>query len=986
MSTAKAGGSAKVASSGATGHGAPGGAELRRFLGWDRPALPLASAALIDAYRHGDAIDMAGATVVLPGARAGRRLKELLVQAASDLHARLLPPRIVTVGQLPELLHESELPLAGDVLRVRLWARALARMPADARAELYSAPPPADDLRGWTTLAAGVDRLHRDAGSAGLRFAEVAEHCADGLLWDDGARWRALSAAQSMYERELSAVGFADPDLARIEALASGRIAARSAIWLVGVAELPELTRRMLRAAVSAGAAVRALVHAPESEADAFDGLGCVRSEIWADREVPVHDERIVVAARPGDQAGAAAAVLAGLDGRYGPDEVVIAVPDPELESYLDQRLAAAGVESRAADGVPVEQTAPFRLLEAAAESLDGARFEALAGLARHPDVAAWLRDRASADRSAALPDRWLERLDEFYGAHLPERLVPGPAEPDQRSAGAVRALRRAVEDGLLEGLRGRAPISAWAEAALRVLERVYADRPLDGSPRAQRLLAACEAIARAAGELRRLPPEVDEPCTAADGIRLVLDACRGATVAPDQRREAVELLGWLELHLDDTPVGIVTGFNEPFVPESVNAHPYLPNALRTRLGLVDNERRYARYAYQLTAMLASRAELRLIAGRRTASGDPLRPSRLMFAVQGPALARRIRRFYGSEQAQPADRRPRVALVPAPPPAAPSASGFRLPPDPVIRVDPFPATIPVTAFASLLRDPYRWALERLLRLSAMDDTARELDGGAFGSLAHTVLERFGRSPAAGSDDEATVRGALHGLLDEAAAAGYGPAAHPAVRVQVELLRARLDAFAGWQARRVADGWRIVGVECFTPRDGVAWDVDGAPVRLSGRIDRIDHHASSGRWQVLDYKTSERARTPEDNHLAGRKGDRRWVDLQLPLYRHLLPEVADADGARPGASAADGAVEYGYLLLPRDAEGTGERIADWDAEQLEQADETARAVVRLLRAGELRFDPDARGYPDDPFDALLGRGHLGAPEQAEEEQS
>ena len=36
--------------------------------------------------------------------------------------------------------------------------------------------------------------------------------------------------------------------------------------------------------------------------------------------------------------------------------------------------------------------------------------------------------------------------------------------------------------------------------------------------------------------------------------------------------------------------------------------------------------------------------------------------------------------------------------------------------------------------------------ERLLRLEAIDDSLRELDGRAFGNLAHEVLREFGRCP------------------------------------------------------------------------------------------------------------------------------------------------------------------------------------------------------------------------------------------------
>ena len=78
-----------------------------------------------------------------------------------------------------------------------------------------------------------------------------------------------------------------------------------------------------------------------------------------------------------------------------------------------------------------------------------------------------------------------------------------------------------------------------------------------------------------------------------------------------------MELLDWLELPLDDAPVVMLTGFNEGLFPESVQGHAFLPDALRTRLGLIDNRRRFARDAYRLTTVLHSKESVRLIAGRR---------------------------------------------------------------------------------------------------------------------------------------------------------------------------------------------------------------------------------------------------------------------------------------------------------------------------------------------------------------------------------
>ncbi len=103
-----------------------------------------------------------------------------------------------------------------------------------------------------------------------------------------------------------------------------------------------------------------------------------------------------------------------------------------------------------------------------------------------------------------------------------------------------------------------------------------------------------------------------------------------------------MELLGWLELTLDDAPVLLLTGVHDGRVPESVNGDPFLPNAVRTRLGLLDNDRRYARDCYALQVMLHAREHIRILTNHYNSEGSPQTPSRLLLAVQPNDLANRI--------------------------------------------------------------------------------------------------------------------------------------------------------------------------------------------------------------------------------------------------------------------------------------------------------------------------------------------------------
>lgn len=960
----------------------------RTFLGWNAPALPAAAALLCERYHRNDALRMDDALVVVPGGRAGRRLKELLLERADDLGLPLIPPRVVTVGAVPELLIEPDRPLLEPPRSRLVWLETLRQSSQERLEPLFARLPAPDAVRDWAGLAREVDALHISAASAGLRFEEVAERCGDLPLFDDRERWTVLAELQRAYEDRVAALGLSDRHLERLRRRPlSGD--APTDVWLVAVSDMPPVIHRLLADAATERRVV-ALVHAPENRADAFDTLGCVATEAWLGEHVPIPEERLEVVDRPEHQAACAAAFMAGLGGDYAAEEVAVAVPDASVVPYLEERLEAVGVPTRNAAGDRLDRTAPYRLLGAIADWLDGGRFEALAALARHPD----LESLVGTGPAVA--------LDAYFNEHLPAqargafRSMGGKAEHRE----AAESVRAAVEE-LVQPLNGSRRLGEGVAAALEVLGRVYGKRDLvPHRPGDRRLLQSLERLARAADALRGLPPSLDPACTPATAIRMVLDEAAGDAIPPDPDRSAVELLGWLEMQLDDAPVAVVTGLNEPFLPGSVTAHAFLPNSLRTHLGLLDNDRRYARDAYQLTAILHARKEVFLISGRRSTTGDPLRPSRLLLAADPETVARRVRRFYdddrvdeGGGAGEGADetkrgRDPSGAPAGNGKPAgdrsgASLASGFRLPPQPILELEAPISRLRATDFSRLLADPYSFALERALKLEPVDDDAQELDGLGFGWLAHRVLEAFGRreeplnqpgEAVVDETDPAAVAQYLDRLLDQAFDGRYGDAAHIAARVQREQLRARLHRFAVWHAGWISDGWQVQAVECSTPKEGLPMMVDGEPMNISARIDRVDYHPGRGEWAVFDYKTSDRGDGPEKTHRKGRK-EKEWVDLQLPIYHWLLPQLQGDEGP-VAPSARPDRIRLGYVLLPRDLECVGEEMADWGQAELEEALDVARDLIRLVRQGRFEFDADTRArWPDPRMEALLGRGQL-----------
>lgn len=882
----------------------------RHFIDWNAPALPAVTDYLLGAadQRAGEA-DLSRVVVVVPGRRAGRRLRELLIDRTAG---RCRPPRVLTINDLPELLYEPKLPFASELVQRLAWAEALRSMDAGAVRGLIPALPHAGDVSGWLSLAELLWQQHRNLAGDGLDFGAVVRLGPTLEHFDELPRWHVLCEVQQRYLRTLDALGLWDVQTARRVAVEKREFQCEFDIVLVGTTDLNRLQRQMLDQIADR---VTAVIHAPPDRADWFDEHGCVIPDRWEPAPIDFDPDRLTVVAGPLEQADAVARRLGELDGRHRADDVTIGLTSDLLAPPVQRVLAECGVASRWVVGRPLTESAPCRLLEAVADYLEDGRTSQFTALARHPDLSAWLHRQG-------VPDEWLAALDEFIERHAPQKLAGRMNDPP-----AVYHARRYVQTLLAELQEPPQPLSAWSAPLAKLLQTVYDDVEFDPARHADRTrIDALDSLQGMLREHTAVPASLSPTVDAAAALRLLLGELEGKHAASPAEEAAIDLLGWLELPLDDAPVLLLAGMNEGLVPESVTADPFLPDRLRTALGLLDNRRRYARDAYALTALLHSRERIALIAARRDLRGDPLAPSRLLLASDPETVAQRVLAFYRPAEEEP----PPLAGVLQ---STRDKSGFAVPRPPA---GPAPlTTLGVTAFRDYLASPYRFYLKHILRLKTVDDDAEELTALAFGNLAHGALKAFGESDLRSSTDADAIHQFLVAALGKIATDTYGAERMMAVEIQLKQAEVRLRAFAAWQAEWARQGWRIVHTE--VAPDGVEFDLgDGRTIRLKGRIDRIDRHAETGAWTIFDYKTGERAETPEKAH---RSGDD-WIDLQLPLYRHLAAPLGVA-----------GHVQLAYIRLPRDTNQVGELIAQWTDADLSQADDVARDVARRILDGD-----------------------------------
>lgn len=971
---------------------------FRHFLGWDTPGLPLAADFLVNRYAHDDQLDLSNVILVFPGRRAARRMLELLLERAEHQFPGLMPPRMVTFQTFPELLYVQKQQLADDLTQLLVWKKALTVVPKQKITTVISTLPGEDSLTAWMKLCETLRKQHDELAAEGLDFDDVYRMLAERGDRTEAERWAALRCIQLEYLRQMDALQLWDRQTARLFAVDENECHTDSDILLIGTVDMNGIVKKMLS---QVSDRVTTLIHAPEEAEEEFDDFGCLIPERWKDRQIDVPDSMTSVVDGPGDQAAAVNDFLSAVNGQYRADDIAVALGDEALVPVIEQGLQAAGVAGRWPVESTVRASRPWRLLESVVAHLSTAQngqppdFVSMSDLVRHPDVGAFVQKHLESIKVDS--PQWLAEFDRYLARHLqpyPGQLL-GPSDRSTVVAGichAVEALltqlvpsdRRTVRSlkqkrpatrpeletrqqllftdasesevkAVHSELMQRRPLTDWAHGCLRLLQVIYEDYETGLDTRRDDSMATgIESLTEFSEILQAIPSGIVPVCTAAQAIPVLLLQTADGNVPAPPNEAAIDLMGWLEVPLDDCPVVIVAGFNEGRIPQSATTDVFLPNSMRSQLGLTDNQRRYARDAWALETLLHNRSSVRFVAGRRDTEGDPLKPSRLWFAGDRSRIAKRVKEFYAghSNEEEHSDDEFNAAQDES------RSPGFIVPAPATALV--VPEHISVTSFRDFIDCPYRYIMRRELRLQTEEDRPHELDGRAFGNLVHTVLSQFAETDYIHATQPETVTEVLLDLFWKAATREYGRRRSATVAVQLQMIAERLQAFAEWQTGQVSKGWIIRHSE--VTLEAEIEDSKGRPVRISGRIDRIDHNRQKGEWRVLDYKTGESRKRPQEVHY--RKGE--WVDLQLPLYRLLIEPLE-----------LKGSIWLGYVNLPGDLKYLGESMANWSEEQLQSAWQTAREIAAQILDLEFTAIRSTTGTMNDDYsrvcqDTVVGR--------------
>ncbi|MDO4569681.1 MAG: PD-(D/E)XK nuclease family protein [Planctomycetia bacterium] len=995
----------------------------RTFLGWETPCIPTLVDHLLARYlaEGAEYVDFSNFTLIFSSRFANRLFLKCLADNAYRLGVTIDPPHVRMLGDFPELLYPQKRPFASPLTQQIVWMKAIQkvrRLDQKLVQRVFPILPDETDFLGWMDLGKQLAEIYQELAREAVDFEQVWVFCQDSqksspairIPDEEFYRWKGLAKIQQEYHRFLDETGEWDRQSARLFALKNFDLTplpADSRVALVGCVDLNNIQRKFLR---HIAAQTEVFIFAPESFAERFDDDGCLADHAWKRLEPALNDKLKSIATQvvsAEDEAQLVASWVLERAAQRAPEEITIGTADESLEPTLFQILRLGGIPTGRALQKELGSTQTWKLLSCFNDCIESAEipssfdrrnvekiaftpsYETFAALVRHPDFADYLKN------ACQIEGNWISELDEYYNLYLPEKMpvVDRLAFKMEKSFPALFAVAREVYALMDEALQEFSTFDTLLSIVMRFLRKVYCWRPFYHSDdeRENIVVRSCIDINRAFVEYLSLPQSLthDLRLSLPDAFRLALSRMREKTVSFAPLGDSINFVRWLDLVFDTAPSIILVGLNEGIVPESINEHIFLPNELRRLLKVKTNENRFQRDLYYLSLLLARGCDFKVVFARMSIEETPLLPSRLLLTDESDALAKQAEAYFGDPPEQPTHQ-------PSNPLHAPS--GGTPVEFPEVYTIPVPAssmppreTMSVSEFASYLQNPYLYYLQHVERLAPADDEANELGPAQFGTLAHAVLERFGRHEIARWGDQSSqklpafpaefsteawdeetkiLEDLLRTYLDEEFARHFDADTQAVVFIQKEQLADRMRFFARQQARRTCEGWRIAAVELsfndvlLRSEGGRGEPIDfgdNLPMFLRGKIDRIDYHPEKKEWVVWDYKTSEKKIHPEEKHHS--KMLRKinaftpdlWEDLQLPLYRHLILSSRYSSDERlaPARAIDPDQLRFGFISLPK-KDDVEFLLASWSPSHFASANEKAEEIARAVRKGDFPF--------------------------------
>ncbi|MGA1205630.1 MAG: PD-(D/E)XK nuclease family protein [Opitutales bacterium] len=891
--------------------------EIRRhYIGWKKPFILEFSQRLL--AEAGGERSLDEWLIWVPSARAGRHILNELFQADDEVEA-FHPPRLMTPAQFTASL-KSGPGVASETQRLFAWKTVIMKAGEERLRPLFPFIPEENRTDWAYGVASQLIRMRDRLGEEGSHFVDIPQR-APGM---DSARWECLGKLEQAYCAELSKLGLRDPDQ-HLQARCREALIQQpfKRLLVAGILNLSRRQRELVGKLQELGVAVDFYLPVPEELAGTLDPLGRPMPEFWKSRAVPgaLLESRIH---RAPDPRILTRRVLDLADLYSGSvDALVVGAPEEETSRFLVERSRLTSSPFYAPQGTPLARTGMGRLIALVLECGNDPSLDQLLALLQHALLRKWAR---SAGLDVGLIERAILRLKKDHLLSSVSRMK----DPALKPIGAIASVKEFLEavNGLtqLAGGGQSLPESVW-----KMLQTVVRCGKL--SPSQVQVFGQIEEI------LQDLNSEfghllLDHP----DQRALLENQLKSHQFYPERESGERPVAGWLELPWELAPHLVILGLPDSEVPGRDMEDSILTPTLCRACCFYGPDDAVAFHAFRLRLILESRQDwgkLDILLPDRNLGDDPELATRFLFQAEPGEVRERVIQLL---EDKPVQEEPVPASF---------GKAIQLPtPEPLTRMS-------VTGFRSYLANPLGFFLERRLGWEAPQPYPAELDALQFGNLGHEVMEALNSDSAGKSiTGEKDIAEFLSDTLDGRMGEIYGSSPSVPLQIQRESMRERLAAAAAIIARERQRGWVPFRVEWPFHKD-MEMVLEG--VSLRGKIDLLERNEETGKYRIIDYKTSDKNEPPMRTHISSLNassgkplfpetdfliGDKsyRWKDLQLPLYQEGVLRFLGEEA------------ECGYLCLGKAVKDIELNLWTPDSGIRSAALECAGAILRRISEG------------------------------------
>ena len=807
-----------------------------------RAVLRTVAEELVKELRNKSLLDLSAMTFILPGQRAGRRFLEILSEICAKEKLLFLPPKTETdISFLRRLAREAAGASLASPFEVRdVWRKAL-----DAERgrleKVFALRSEETDIPESVLISFSerLEDLRKELALNLVSCRKVREALADLAGERESGRWEELEELFARYLGGLEKSGLKDECLS-LEDFLNSPPGEKRKLYVVGYRERIPL--------------LEALYERPDFDVsvmavgeDWFDEKGLLKKDT-AFPPLSPKTGSIMIFADPSAEAEGVFAKLRELspNGELSCSDVSVATQDSDLVPFLKEFGKASKIQIHEASGRPFAETEAGMFLRSLTELLE------------KPDVYAYLRalrlpclERAvtKGHLEDFLPG-WLDSLEKTLGEYPKDWMFA------KTGNGTAKKVYDWLED-LLDPWRQERSKQEWLTIFRETLAKILPGQTPENASAWEKLTEYAEALA--SSRIR------EGKISGFAFLNRLSKAARKIHITYQTETNAIDLTGWLEVFLDDSPVIMICDLNEGILPKRESADIFLPDQLKTRLGMTNCEDILRRDRYFLRTLVEPAAETCLFSCKQSLDGSfrDLSPLLCDESESVRARAEYIRKFY-SESSGEKRLFPSLFL-----PKIPEKElSFHI----REKLEHSLKRISVSRLNDFLECPFKFAL-RQLGVEGKSRIYNELSPLFLGNIAHEVMELFAKAKIEGrlsTDYEECEKFLIDSLetVKRRELTSFPPAL---AEFQLNQLVRKFGPFSLEHCRREEEGWRIVQAE-----EKLEKEIDG--IVLTGRLDRLDQKGEK-EFCVVDYKTGAAAKTEKDLE----------DDMQMSSYAALLEE-------------------------------------------------------------------------------------------------